>query len=250
MSFSNWRQRVGRFQSTALLIAAAVICIWAGYEIGNARLQYLEDERTHLTERTQRLQQTIENLEYQTNILRVERDVDRVAIENLQRDLRDAHNETAVIRRELAFFQRVMAPEMEADGVAIDSLMLQEANAGVYHFRLILVRLERAQQSLAQGTFRLIIRGRRAGEVAEYDILELANLEPEGGERSFAMNYFSRLDGTFQLPEGLEPEAITVSVRTRQGRQTSQQFTWNELIGTEAVPIPLDDSNDQSGLGR
>ena len=87
----------------------------------------MQQERAYLVERVEHLQTLNEQLEYQVNILRVERDVDRVAIANLQRDLRDAHDQSAEIRHELAFFQRVMAPEMGGDGVAIDSLVLWQA---------------------------------------------------------------------------------------------------------------------------
>lgn len=212
------------------MFAAAALCIWLGYAVGNARLAFVEDERMLLTERTQRLQKMNEQLEYQVNILRVERDVDRVAIENLQQELRQSHVDAADIRRELAFFQQVLAPELDAGGVAIDSLTLTAAGEGIYHFRLILLQLERTQQSMVTGTYSLTVRGRRDTEQVSYDLLELAGVKQENGERNFAMNYFNRLDGTFQLPDDFQPEMIAVEIRVRGEQQISQQFPWAELI--------------------
>ncbi|RAJ94962.1 DUF6776 family protein [Aliidiomarina maris] len=229
MSFTALRQRFGRFKFTLLVLVSAGLCVWVGYEIGNARLQFLEQERERYHNRIERLQGLNEQLEYQNNILRVERDVDRVAIQNLQQELRQAHESSADVRRELAFFQRVMAPELDADGVTIDSLALWPANENSFHFRLILLQLERAQQGLTTGTYQITLRGRYGSEVAEYNLLELADVEHDNGERSFAMNYFSRLDGTFKLPADFAPELIEVQVRVRGGRQTTQQFTWGEL---------------------
>lgn len=239
MSFTELRQRFGRFRFSMIVLAALGIAVWVGYEIGNARLGFLEQERERLHARVERTQSLNEQLEYQVNILRVERDVDRVAITNLQRELRQAHDDSAEIRRELAFFQRVMAPELDADGVTIDSLSLIEAGEGIFHFRLILLQLDRAQQSLTTGNYRITLHGRYDGEPIEYDVLELAGIENDSGERDFAMNYFSRLDGTFLVPEGLEPELVQVQVRVRGGRQTTQQFTWGALTGEVEQPLLL-----------
>lgn len=226
------------------MIAAAAICIWLGYALGNARLGYVEDERIRLTERTQRLQTLNEQLEYQINILRVERDVDRVAIEKLQQELRQSHVDAAETRRELAFFQQIMAPELDADGVVIDSLTLTTAGEGIYHFRLILLQLERTQQNMVTGTYSLTIRGRSEAEQASYDLLQLAGIEQENGERSFSMNYFNRLDGTFQLPDNFQPEMIAVEIQVRGERQFSQQFPWAELVERPGPALQLNQDID------
>lgn len=230
MSFSDWRQRLGKFRFSVVVIALVGLCVWAGYEVGNARLTFLEDEREHQRARTERLQQTIEQMEYQTNILRVERDVDRVAIRRLQQDLRQSHEEMAQVRRELAFYQRVMAPELDAEGVIIDSLVIMPAGPDLYHFQLVLVQVERSQQQLVQGTYRIVLRGRRNGEAVEYNLLQLADLNEDGAE--FAMNYFTRADGSFLLPDEFMPEMVQVQVRTRAGRETQRQYVWKELVGT------------------
>ena len=233
MSFSDWRQRIGRFRFSLVVAALVGLCVWGGYEIGNARLKFLEQERERLESRITRLQQAIEDLEYQTNILQVERDVDRVAIENLQGELRSAQQQTSEVRRELSFYQRVMAPELTAEGVAIDSLQVTPGGGEVFHFRLILVQLDRAQQQLAQGSYSVIMRGRRNGQGVEYNLLELAELAE--GTGSFAMNYFTRVDGSFKMPSEFAPESVQVNVRTRGGRRTSKQYMWNELTAAEVA---------------
>ena len=240
MRFTELRQYLGRFQFSLIAIAVVVLATWLGYKIGNARLGFLEQERQRLDARVERMQTLNEQLEYQLNILRVERDVDRVAITNLQNELRQMYEQSADIRRELAFFQRVMAPELDADGVTIDSLAVWPTNDEAFHFRLILLQLDRVEPNLTTGSYRITVHGRTLGEPTEHDLLDLAGIEHENGERSFAMNYFSRLDGAFVLPEGFEPEWVQVQVRVRAGRQTTQQFTWGELTSTVEQPFLLD----------
>ncbi|RUO24292.1 hypothetical protein CWE09_10465 [Aliidiomarina minuta] len=228
MSFSKMRQRTGRLKFTLTVAAVAAVCIWLGYILGNARLSWLEGQYASQQDRIQRLQQTIEQLEYRINILQVELDVERVATTTLQQDLRSAQSEKSGVRRELAFYQRVMAPELDAEGVTIDSLVVSPSGPGIYHFRLILVQIERAQQQLAQGSVSITLRGREQGSPKELDLFELANKDDSA--RTFAMNYFTRLDGSFKLPAEIEPESIVVQVRTRTGGRTERRFQWGDLI--------------------
>lgn len=227
MSFSKWRQRTGRLKFSLTVVVVAALCVWLGYMLGNARLSWLERQYASQQDRVARLQQTIEQLEYRVNILQVELDVERVATSNLQQDLRAAQNEKSGVRRELAFYQRVMAPELDAEGVTIDSLAVSPSGPGIYHFRLILMQIERAQQQLAQGTVTIVLRGREGGQTRELDLFELANLDDS--TRTFAMNYFTRIDGSFKLPADLTPESVVVRVRTRTGGRTEQTFQWRDL---------------------
>ena len=250
MSFNELRQNLGRLRFTFVVIAVIGVAVWSGYELGNARLGVLQQERAHMVDRVEHLQALNEQLEYQVNILRVERDVDRVAIVNLQRDLRDAHDQSAEIRRELAFFQRVMAPELDGDGVTIDSLALWQAEDESYYLRLILLQLDRAEPNVTTGSYSITLHGYEDDEAVQYDVLALIGGDQEGGPRSFTMNYFSRFDGAFELPQGLVPELIEVQVRVGGGNETTQQFTWAELTGSDELPMSLDDLGDPIDVGR
>lgn len=230
MSFSEWRGRLGRFRFTLILVVMVAICIWIGYSVGNLRLNWLEKEYQRSDDRITRLQERIEQLEYRNNILSVELDVERAASKRLQQDLRNALDDYAEIREDLAFYQRVMAPELEADGVTIDSLSVRPTGPGIYHFTLTLVQIERAQQQLAQGRVELELHGRYENETQVHDLFELARLDDE--RREFAMNYFTRLDGSFQIPADFIPQTLVVRVKSRRGGETEEVFLWGELLGT------------------
>lgn len=235
MSFSDWRQRLGRFRFTLIVAAIVACCVWVGYSLGNARLGWLEQQQDRAYERIERLQKSVEQLEYENNILRVELDVERVASQRLQQDLRTALDDHAAARQELAFYQRVMAPELQADGVTIDSFTLRPTGPDTYRFNLTLVQLERAQQQLAQGEVILELHGRAQGEIQVLDLFELANLPSD--QREFAMNYFAHLGGSFQLPSDFTPETVLVRVESKRGGETEQVLLWGDLLGTvDEVP--------------
>lgn len=237
MSFSDWRQRLGRFRFTLLLVALVAVCVWIGYSLANARLSWLEQQQERDSKTIERLRDSFEQLEYENNILRVELEVETVATRRLQEALRDSLDDYAQARQELAFYQRVMAPELEADGITIDSFSVRPTGPGIYHFTLTLVRIERAQQQVAQGNVELELHGRYQGETAVHDLIELANLD--SGRREFAMNYFTHLDGSFQVPADFLPQTVVIRVQSNRGGNTEQIFLWRELLGTvdESPPV-------------
>ncbi|MCH8493322.1 MAG: hypothetical protein LAT53_08825 [Idiomarina sp.] len=214
-----------------LFIGIAIAFSVAGYLVGNIRLIYLEQEARLFAQQRDSLHQRMQQQEYRSNILQVELDVERAATQALQQELRSTQDENANIRRELMFYQRVMAPELDADGISIDSMTVNTLPGNnSFYFRLILLQQERIQQ-LAQGSLRLTLRGLRDGERQEYSLLTLAGIDE--GSTQFVMSYFSLTEGSFTLPENFVPETLHVNVRSRQGRQTERTFQWQELVAAE-----------------
>jgi hypothetical protein len=189
-----------------IVIAFSVV----GYLVGNIRLIYLEQEARLFAQQRDSLHQRMQQQEYRSNILQVELDVERAATQALQQELRLTQDENATIRRELMFYQRVMAPELDADGISIDSMTVNTLpGSNSFYFRLILLQQERIQQ-LAQGSLRLTLRGLRDGERQEYSLLTLAGIDE--GSTQFVMSYFSLTEGSFTLPENFVPETDRKSV--------------------------------------
>ncbi len=221
-----------------LYVALAALFVVAGYLVGNMRLIHLEQQTLLLENQRASLHQRVDRLEYRINILQVELDVERAATQSLQDELRDTQDDNATIRRELAFYQRVMAPELEADGITIDSMTVTSLpGENSYYFRLILLQMERIEQ-LAQGSITLTLRGFEQDERKEYNLLALAGIDE--GATQFVMSYFSLTEGSFNLPAGFSPDTLHVRVRSRQGRQTERNYRWRQLFEAETA---VDETN-------
>ncbi|MFU8785220.1 DUF6776 family protein [Aliidiomarina sp.] len=228
---SETREQSETRRLVLLFIGIAIAFSVAGYLVGNIRLIYLEQEARLFAQQRDSLHQRMQQQEYRSNILQVELDVERAATQALQQELRLTQDENANIRRELTFYQRVMAPELNADGISIDSMTVNALpGTNSFYFRLILLQQERIQQ-LAQGSLRLTLRGLRDGARQEYSLLTLAGIDE--GSTQFVMSYFSLTEGSFTLPENFVPETLHVNVRSRQGRQTERTFQWQQLITAE-----------------
>lgn len=225
--------RLGSPLTRRMLVAVALAFVGAlflGYYGGNARVHWQNDRVEWLEQQHSNLYQRVDQLEYKNNILQVELDVERSASRSLQNELRGVLEDKSNITRELAFYQRVMAPEHDANGVAVDSFVVAAATSlNTYYFRLILLQLERAQQ-LVRGQFAITLKGQQNGERVELDVLEMAELGDKANE--FTMNYYTLSEGTFRLPELFVPQSVMVKVKVGNSRQLERVYQWQDLLSS------------------
>jgi len=233
LNLRYWRERYGPLPVTIAVILGLLILVWASYRLSHLRAAYLEKEvvrqRSQLTE----LYQQIEVLEYQQHVAAVELDIERASNEKLQQEMAMAQDENFALRRELTFYQKIMAPELEVDGVSIERFELtQNLTPGHYHLRLSVVQLQQ-QREFVSGRVSIQLRGRASGATKTYDLLDLARLEDS--QREFRMRYFSVIAGDFMIPSDLIPERIDVSVYVDgQRNPLQQQFYWSRLLETQS----------------
>ncbi|MCL5254927.1 MAG: hypothetical protein M1363_02160 [Gammaproteobacteria bacterium] len=219
-------------KSTLTTLVVILILLLIGYGVGTGRGIYLEQNYRLLSQQKTDFQRQLYQLEYRNNILAVELDVERAANRSLQQELRLAQDSMVQTRRELAFYQRVVSPELDAEGMTIDSVLVRQLpGTDSFYFRVILLHTVRTQE-LVRGRLEVFVRGHVDGERRELNLAQLAAAEA-GEERdhlSFAMNYFSLQEGTWTFPVEFAPESLRVRVTANSGQQTERIYTWSELL--------------------
>ena len=202
-------ERLGPFKSAIFLLVLIVLCVFVGYRIGNFYHGFqkatLEKQRIRLEELYLKESKQVERI----HALEVELAVDQLASQNAQEALKKMSLEHYQVKKKLAFYEKVMAPEKEADGVIIDNLKITASQSpNHYSFQIILV-----QQQL---------RKRYAKGYVDFSIVGSLNKKPHalafsdisGVTRkamSFNFKYFQVIEGTFTLPENFIPEKIDLS---------------------------------------
>ncbi|RUO80900.1 hypothetical protein CWI84_03585 [Idiomarina tyrosinivorans] len=227
---SYWQQRYGRLPVMLISVACLAILLWASYRLGMWYGGVLQDKVAQQGQQLSQLYQRIERLEYQRHVNEVELDIEKAANSSLQQELTIAQDENFGLRRELAFYQKIMAPELEADGVVIDSFVLTPNIAERhFHFKLAVIQLER-RRKLIEGRISIHLVGRSNGAVKSYDLLDLARISD--ADRKFAMRYFSLYEGDFFLPEDFVPERFDVKVSLPESaqRQLERRFYWRSVL--------------------
>ena len=218
-----------RLRLVALGAASLIVGAGLGYLGGHWQVLALQSELANNKAMIESLYEQAETFDYQQHIANVELGIERAASQSLQQELLMAQDENFALRREITFYQKIMAPELEASGVVIDSLELQQnLTAGHFHFRLAIVQMERLR-NLTKGKLNIRLHGRKDEQPASYDLLTLAHIEEK--DRQFSMRYFTVQAGDFVVPEGLLPERIEVEVVIAGKNQSlTRNFYWSQLL--------------------
>jgi hypothetical protein len=141
------------------------------------------------------------------------------------------------LKKELAFYRSVMAPESDAEGVAIHDLQLV---AGLtperYQLRLILTQLQKRKLNV-QGQALLTFIGIQDGKRKEYSLGQLTDKK-----FNFSFKFFQILETDISLPKGFLLARIKVNANVRAGRG-------NKAASMEQVFEAKDIFPDEKELG-
>lgn len=216
INLSTVVQRLGPFRSALLLVVVIGICLFCGYRIGNFYHSYQESTIHQQKSRLDGLYQKQEEQVRRVNMLEVELAVERMANQRTQSTLIDIEKSLYEAKKDLAFYQKVMAPEKQADGLVIDSLkLLPTQSANHFAFQLALVQ-QRLKKVNASGYVEISLQGSLNDKPTSYKIGEVSTLTKK--ELSFSFKYFQIVSGEFTLPENFKPEKIIIAAVIPKGR--------------------------------
>ncbi|MBL4940529.1 MAG: hypothetical protein JKY81_02565 [Colwellia sp.] len=202
-------ERLGSFKSALFLLILIILCLFVGYRLGNF---YHNFQSTTLTQQKDRLEQLYQQQESQIariHILEVELAVEQLANQNAQVVLKKMSQEHYQVKKELAFYEKVMAPEKEADGLVIDNIKITATQSpNHYNFQVILVQ-QQLKKRYAKGYVDLAVFGSLANKPNQIKLADISTLTRK--ELSFSFKYFQIIEGSFTLPENFLAEKVQLS---------------------------------------
>ena len=231
MEISHIKDRIGAMRFYILCLLAIGVTGYGGFLLGNV-------ERDIQASKIKGLEQSLENLNSDNNavtkrlnITGVELEVERLAGQNTQQTIKEMLEKNNELRRELSFYQKVMAPELEEEGFTIESLNIEGTNSTNF-FRFALVVMQRdKRKNYVKGQAKLALVGSQSGKPKRLDLLELASL---GDKVEFSFKYFDVIEGEVVLPEGFVPEKVVVNTQladAKWGKGSLQRtFDWQDLV--------------------
>ena len=231
-SFNSLKQKLGRFQFLLILVAALSLAGYVGFRLGSEMEQWQDEKIAELETRLVTLYNELDSKIRQINYLSVELEVEKNASEQVSREVLELKEESFLLRRELNFYQKVVAPELIADGISVEQLQVEPTNIqNSYKFRFALVQTDSKKRN-AKGYIRLKLLASKSDKKIELDLAQLANLEKK--DLKFSFNYFQYFEGEFQLPEGaiaeeLEVKVIRPKTKWQAYKATTQNLPWPEL---------------------
>jgi hypothetical protein len=133
-------------------------------------------------------------------------------------------------REQLAFYRGIVSPEDGIGGLRIQRFqVLPGAGEHQYRLRLVLVQSMR-QEAVVSGAAVVQIEGVRDNKPEQLALTNAiaqpgANARADG-QLPFNFRYFQNLEQDIVLPEGFEPRAVNVEVRSARLQPVRESYPW------------------------
>jgi hypothetical protein len=209
-------ERLGTFKSALFLITVISLCLFTGYRVGN---YYHHFQVTSLEQQKLRLEQLYQQQEEhmaRIHTLEVELTVEQLANIKAQELLKEAAEQKFEVKKQLAFYEKIMAPEKEAAGLFVENINIVSSKApNQYHFQVTLVQ-QQLKRRYSKGYIELVFEGQEGNKTIKLKLSEVAELNKK--DLKFSFQYFQIINGQFTLPPNFTPERILVSAILTKSR--------------------------------
>lgn len=223
-------KRLGPYKSAFFLALMMVLCIFTGYRLGNF---YHHFQTTTLAQQKNRL----ENL-YQEQALQVERihtlevelAVEQLVNQNAQVTLQQMADELYQVKKQLGFYEKVMAPEKGANGLVIDKVKITASQSlNHYNFQITLVQ-QQLKKRYAKGYVDIVVTGSFANKPKQLALSDISTATKKS--LSFSFKYFQVISGGIILPNDFIAEKIQVSAiltksKWQKYQKLNETLPWN-----------------------
>jgi len=220
-----------------IVISCAVITITIWVVLDESQWSYI---KSSLTEARKNKELWLENQTMNNSIVKLEERIimhertaqlDRQTIENLQAGMIKQQDEVYKLRKELEFYQGIMASAGESRGLSIQGLRIEETSQPrSYYFKLILTHVSKSDK-MAAGRLSILLEGVQDDTPRTIDIRELTL--SKSLSLVFKFSSFERIEGSIMLPEGFVAHRVIVRAR-QEGKKTTPEmeriFDWTKAM--------------------
>lgn len=214
-----------------LVLFCMLAMAYFGYKLAHFVDETIQVENRQLTT-------SMENLKNENNELVTEKNQLLVQLEMANMGKQVAREEQALLQssiveleEKIAFYERVVAPEVTQDGFLVDGVSVAEtASDGYWQLQLVLLQ-QRQNKAIVRGNLSVVLSGALNGKPHEFQLVQDVL---ESGSLTYRFKYFQRLDLLFSLPEGFVPEDVSFATQVYQYNRLrgtySNTLLWNDLL--------------------
>ena len=235
-------QQLGALQSALLIMFTLLISLYCGYRLGNYYHGYQKQQINVKNQQLTKLYKQVDQSVKQIHYLQVELDMEKLANQHALDNMKTMEAEQYRIKKQLAFYEKVMAPEKRADGVVLDSIIVNPSDIPqLYHFQLVLVQQDK-RKKYANGYVSLRFTGNIANQQKIVSISDISSITKS--QLSFNFKYFQMIEGDFRVPKAMLLEKVDIAVILPKGRwqkyqRLDESYRWSDLMKT-ANDSPID----------
>ncbi len=229
MNLQKYREKVGFVHFYAMLVLALGLSFWAGYELAHVQKEEIQASNSLQKRSLANLILEHEKLQSDFNMLKVELDINELANERTQAERKSSMNKKQALKEQVAFYQRVLAPEITQDGFVLERIEITPTvSKNNYAIKMMLLQHENIK-AVIKGKLQVRIFGSEEGKVVSYAMSDFQD-EPKTAFE-FAFKYFQVIETSITLPNSFTPERLEISTdifkykRKRGDYNTSIKWT-------------------------
>jgi hypothetical protein len=222
----TWRRRA-LLIGTVLggIVALYVMYEWGRFEGGYSKFAEIQ-RRREFAAKVEGLEQENERLRAEVAAAELARNVDDKAYAAVEKNLADLQAQLLKHREQLTFYRGIVSPEDGIGGLRIQRFqVLPGAADHQYRLRLVLVQSMR-QEAVVSGAVVVQIEGVRDNKPEQLALPQAGAKTRADGQLPFQFRYFQNLEQDIVLPEGFEPRAVTVEVRSGRLAPVRESYPW------------------------
>lgn len=240
IKFADLWRKLGNLQASVVLVLLLSACLYSGYRIGNFYHSYQSQQISQQQQRLTQAYQQHEIVLKQLHQLQVELEVEKITNQHNAELLKQSEQQKFALKKQLAFYEKVMAPEKQADGLVLDKFSIEPTgSANHYRFNAVLVQ-QLQRKRYAKGYVQIAFVGSLDGKPSRIELPEIAKhikTHPE-----FSFKYFQTLEGEFTLPVQYIPEKVEIAVILPKGKwqkysRIDVSYGWTDLVTGLAEPL-------------
>ena len=218
------------------VIALVAASIWLSYERGRHVAGFDSSDANQVIDSLQMeietLQADLAESQRQTAMLERNSKIEDDTTGQLKKTLTEAQNEALELKKELAFYKSIVAPEQGKPTLVVQTIQLKKDVAGDYDYK-IMVSQQGRNDRFARGTMEVNIEGTNQGAK---QVLALTDISEDASKpMNFGLKYFQNFTGKLTLPEGFVAESMRVKLKPRSKTLDSvdEKFPWDDLTAGE-----------------
>ena len=220
------------FMGLMAVITLVASSIWLAYEQGRQVAGFDASDADEVVEIMQTeidtLRSELAESERQAAMLERNSKIEDDTSGQLKKTLAEAQNEALELKKELAFYKSIVAPEQSKPSIVIQTIQLRQDIAGDYDYK-IMVSQQGRNDTFARGTIEVSIEGTNQGAK---QVLALSDVSDDASKSmKFGMKYFQNFTGNLKLPDGFVAESMRVKVKPKSKNldKVDEKFPWDDL---------------------
>ena len=224
------------FLGLVVLVGLVAAMVWMSYEQGRRAAGFNSSDADRaveiLQEEIETLRSNLAESQRQAAMLERNSEIEDDTTGQLKKSLSDAQKEALELKKELAFYKSIVAPEQGKPSIVVQTIQLKKDPGGDYDYKIMISQQGRNDR-FARGTMEVSIEGSNQGA---QQVLALNDVSTDvKNPIKFGMKYFQNFTGKLTLPQGFTAESMRVKLKpsSKTLEAVDEIFPWDDLTAGE-----------------